>query len=778
MPPRRWPSARTLEEGTPMSFDFSDDQLLQAMPASLREWMATGSRGAAAPDTSSAPEPSRRRFLKMTGASGLALGLYPLAVSAAAASDAASAIKPTGQPSAFVEITPQGQVIVTINRLEFGQGVQTALPLILAEEMDADWTQVDARLGTNDPAYVDPVMGMHITGGSSSIRNSFTQYRELGARVRAMLVMAAAAQLKTDPARLRTERGEVIAPDGRRASYGELAQAAMALPVPEKVVLKDPKSFKLIGQPTSRLDARAKSTGHQSYGIDVRLPGMLTAVIARPPVFGARIRTLNDQAARAVRGVRGVFRLRLDQGAEGVAVLADGYWPAHQARDALQITWDSEGVDKVDTEAQLAQYRQLAGQSGPRRFDADMSPLAAAPIQIEAEYVFPYLAHAAMEPLNCTVQLDEQGARIWTGSQAPGMDAAAAAEVLGLKPEQVHVAVQSAGGGFGRRSMGMRDFVVDTCRVALAARDAGLNVPVRLLWSREDDMRGGYYRPVHLHRAHIGLDRSGKVLAWDHALVAQSITDGTAFGKFMIHDGIDGTAVEGMRDPYPVPMRLTVHHPKRNVQVHWWRSVGSTHTAFVMETLIDEIAQRSAQDPVAYRLAAFGDQHPRHRDALRLAVEKSQYGQRTLPAGHAWGVAVHQAFGTVVAYVLEASIRDGQPVIHRVTAGVHCNLAVNPRTIEAQIQGAAVMGLSTCMPGSEITLRQGEVQQHNFNDYVVARITEMPTAFDVHLVPSGDAPTGIGEPGLAPLAPALANAMARLTGQRIRRLPFPPLKPA
>ena len=683
-------------------------------------------------------------------------------------------MKPTQQPSAFVAIAPNGEVTVAINRLEFGQGVQTGLPMILAEELDADWNLVRSRHGSNDAAYVDPLFGIHLTGGSHSIKNSFTQYRELGARARAMLLAAAAARWNVDVATLRTEAGTVLGPGGRKLGYGELAEAAMALPVPEKVTLKDPKDFRIIGRPTARIDARAKSSGRQDFGIDVRLPGQLTAVVARPPVFGARLASVDDSAASVLKGVKAVLRVPLDRGGEGVAVVADGYWPALQGREALKLQWDTSAVEKVDSEQQLAHYRELANRPGPRKLDADMTPLATAPRRLEAEFVFPYLAHAAMEPLNCTVALADGRAEVWTGSQCPGLDAAAVARVLGLEPGQVKVHVQMAGGGFGRRFAATSDFVVEACEIAKAARTAGLNAPVRTLWSREDDMRGGYYRPMHLHRARIGFDERGKVLAWDHVIVGQSITTGTVFGKFQVKDGIDATATEGMRDPYPVPMRLTVHHPVLNVPVLWWRSVGSTHTAFVMETLIDEIARTTKQDPVAYRMGLFGDKHPRHRAALQLAVDKSGYGKQALPAGRAWGVAVHQSFASVVAYVVEASVQSGQPVLHRVTAGVHCNLAVNPLSVEAQVQGAAVMGLSMCLPGSAITLKDGVVEQSNFGDFTVARMTDMPPAFEVHIVPSAEPPTGMGEPGLPPFAPAFANAIARLTGKPMRQLPFTP----
>jgi isoquinoline 1-oxidoreductase subunit beta len=713
----------------------------------------------------------RRSFLKLAGAGGLALGAFPHIALAEAAGQGASTLKPTQQPSAFVQIAGNGEVTVTINRLEFGQGVHTALPMILAEELDADWSLVRSRHGSNDAAYVDPLFGIHLTGGSHSIKNSFTQYRELGARARAMLLNAAAARWKVDVATLRTEAGTVLGPGGRRLGYGELAEVAMALPVPEKVTLKDPKDFRIIGRPTPRLDARAKSSGRQDYGIDIRLPGQLTAVVARPPVFGARLASVDDGAARAVKGVRAVLRVPLDGGAEGIAVVADGYWQATQGREALKLQWDISAVEKVDSERQLAEYRELAARPGPRKLDADMAPLATAPRHLEAEFVFPYLAHAPMEPLNCTVALTEGGAELWVGSQCAGLDAAAAARVLDLKPEQVVVHVQMAGGGFGRRFSSTSDTVVEACAIAKAARAAGLNAPVRTLWSREDDMRGGYYRPMHLHSASIGFDDQGKVLAWDHVIVGQSITTGSVFEQFQVKNGIDATATEGMRDPYPLPMRLTVHHPKLNVPVLWWRSVGSTHTAFVMETLLDEIARTTKQDPVAYRMDLFGDKHPRHRAALQLAVDKSGYGKTSLPAGRARGVAVHESFDSVVAYVVEASVKDGQPILHRVTAGIHCNLAVNPRTVEAQVQGAAIMGLSMCLRGSAITLKDGVVEQSNFGDYTVARITDVPE-FDVNIVPSAEPPTGMGEPGLPPLAPAFANAIAQLTGKPLRQLPF------
>ena len=742
------------------------------LPKALQAMLARDADGPA-------PGIARRSFLKFGAAGGLsggfALGAFPPSAQAQADGGApAAGLKPTQQPSAFVHIARDGIVTVTINRLDFGQGVQTALPMILAEELDADWSKVRSVHGSNDPAYADPAFGMHLTGGSNSIANSYVQYRELGARTRAMLVAAAAERWKVGASSLSTGNGMVLGPGGKRIAYGELAEAAMAQPVPDKVSLKDPKNFRLIGQPTTRLDARAKSSGRQSYGIDIRLPGMLTAVVARPTVFGAKLKTVDDSAAKAVKGVRAVLRVPTDGGGEGVAVIADGYWPAKQGRDALKAEWNTASAERVDSARQLEQYRALAKQPGPRKFDADVSALAdatKAAHRIEAEFVFPYLAHAPMEPLNCTVQLQGDRAELWMGSQMPGLDGMAAAQALGVPPQNVKVHVQMAGGGFGRRAIGSSDYVVEAGAVAKAAQTAGIAAPIRTLWSREDDIRGGYYRPMHLHSARIGFDGQGRVTAWDHVIVGQSIVAGTPFESMMVKDGIDATAVEGMKEPYELPMRLTVQHPKLNVPVLWWRSVGSTHTAFVMETLIDEIARTTKQDPVAYRLKLIGDKHPRHRAALQLAVDKSGYGKKQLPAGRAWGVALHESFNSVVAYVVEASVQDGKPVLHRATAGVHCNFVVNPRTIEAQVQGAALMGLSMCLPGAAITLKDGLVEQSNFGDFTVPRITDMPQ-IAVHTVPSAEAPTGMGEPGLPPLAPAFANAVARLTGKPLRELPF------
>ncbi|WP_296943158.1 xanthine dehydrogenase family protein molybdopterin-binding subunit [uncultured Massilia sp.] len=714
---------------------------------------------------------SRRGFLKAGAgaAGGLVLGfMLPGGGRLARAAEAKPVVY---APNAFVRVAPDDTVTVIVNRLEFGQGVHTALPMVIADELDADWRQMRSELAPAGDVYKDPVFGMQITGGSGTIAHSFTQYREVGARARAMLVAAAAQQWNVDPARCRTDKGTVIGPAGQKARYGALADAAARLPVPQAVTLKDQKQFRYIGKPMARLDARAKSTGSQQFGLDVKLDGCKVAVVAHPPVFGARPATFDAARARAIKGVVAVLEIPADRGGRAVAVVADGYWPAKQGRDALAIEWDTAAVEKADSARQLAQFTETSKTPGASSRKADVSKLANAPKKISAVYEFPYLAHAPMEPINCTVDLKDDACTLWVGSQFQTGDRAAAAATAGLKPEQVTLHTMMAGGGFGRRGVPTSDFIVEAVNIAKAYKAAGNTGPVKMIWSREDDIKGGYYRPSHVHRADLGLDDKGNIVAWNHVIVGQSIAAGTPFEGFMIKDGVDSTMVEGMGEPYAVPLNLSAHIAKANVPVLWWRSVGSTHTAFVMETLIDEAAHAAGADPVAYRKKLIDPKHARHHAALDLAVAKSGYGKKVLPKGHAWGVAVHESFNTVVAYVVEASIKDGAPKLHRVTAGVHCNLAVNPLTIEAQMQGAALMGLGMTLPGAAITLKDGVVEQQNFGDYVVARMNDMPH-IDVHLVPSQDAPTGIGEPGLPPLAPAFANAVFRLTGKRLRKLPF------
>lgn len=723
------------------------------------------------------PKLTRRSFTAMSLGGVVGLALMPLPAPKARAQQTppvAPGQKPTEQPAAFVSIAKDGTTTVLCNRLDMGQGIETALAMICAEELGVNWAQVKTGFGNQKGHYVDPVIGMHLTGGSNSIKNSYVQYRELGARTKAMLIAAAAKQWQVSETSLVAEHG-VVTGQGKTATYGELFDSAMQQPIPEKVVLKAPKDFQLIGKPTGLKVSRAKSSGQQSYGVDIQLPGMLVAVLAHPPVFGARFKSFDATAAEKVPGVRAVLVVDLDRGAKGLAVVAEGYWPAKLGRDALTVDWDTGGVDKPDTAILLAQYKSLSKTPGTlapgAAFQADTSKLATAPHKINAEFVFPYLNHAQMEPLACTVDLRADGCQLYYAAQMPGIDAGAVARATGLPPEKISIQVLMGGGGFGRRAVPTSEYVLESVSVAKALAAAGKRAPVKVMWSREDDVKAGYYRPMAVHRAEIGFDAQGQVLAWDHRIVCQSIGVGTPFEGWMVKDSVDSTATEGMGAPYKVPLRLSVHHPKVNVPVLWWRSVGSTHTAFVMETLVDEIAQATRQDPVAYRLKLMGDGHPRHKAALQLAVEKSGYGKKPLPAGVQWGVAVHESFESVVAYVVQASVKKGRPVVHSVTAGVHCNLCVNPRTVEAQVQGAANMALSTTLAGHAITFKDGVVEQSNYHDFPPVRMPEA-VAVSVHIVPSNDPPTGMGEPGLPPFAPALANAVRRATGQAVRELPL------
>lgn len=714
---------------------------------------------------------SRRGFLKagaLTGG-GLVLGFTIPAANRFAA--AAEAPKPVYAPNAFLRIAPDNTVTVMVNRLEFGQGVNTSLPMLIAEDLDADWSQMRSALAPAGDVYKDPVFGMQMTGGSGTIAHSFVQYREIGAKARAMLVAAAADQWKVTPAQCRTAKGFVYGPAAQKASYGSLADAAMRQTMPATVALKAPRDFTIVGKPTRRIDARAKSSGKQQFGIDFSLPNTKVAVVARAPVFGARVAKLDASKARAIPGVIEVLEVPLDRGGRGVAVIADGYWPAKTGREALVIDWDAGSLEKVSTVEQMNAFAALAKTPGAVVKANDISKLAGAPKKISAVYEFPYLAHAPMEPLNCVVDLTANGCTIWSGTQFPGGDQAAAAAVLGMKAEQVTVNTMMAGGGFGRRGVPSADYVTEAVNVAKAYRAAGKSGPLKVIWSREDDIKGGYYRPSHVHRADIGVGADGKIVAWDHVVVGQSIMSGTMFEGFAVKNGVDNTMVEGMGEPYSVPLNLSAHIVKANVPVLWWRSVGSTHTAFVMETLIDEAAHAAGVDPVAYRKTLIDPKHTRHLAALDLAVAKSGYGKRKLPKGRAWGVAMHESFNTVVAFVVEASVKDGVPKLHNVCAGVHCNLAVNPMTIEAQVQSAVLMAVGTTLPGAAITLKDGVVEQQNFGEYIVARMPDMPKV-EVYTVASNEAPTGMGEPGLPPLAPAYANAIFKLTGKRLRKLPF------
>ena len=715
---------------------------------------------------------SRRAFLAASGtaAGGLLVSLYfdrPLHAQQPAQNPR---IYP---PDAFIEIKPDGNIVIQVNRLEFGQGVQTALPMLLADEMDADWSQVVAELAPAADIYRDPMRGFQMVGGSGSIATSFQQYRELGARTRAMLVAAAAARWTVAPEQCRTEASVVRGPGGQAAKYAELATDAARISVPATVQLKKPADFRLIGKQVRRLDSRAKCDGSLKFGLDLDLPGMKVALVAHPPVFGARPKSVDDTAARSITGVANVFQIPTVSGGAAVAVVADKFWTAKQARDALKVEWDLTAVERPDSAALWATYRQLAGTPGNvavTRGDRAALDALASGDRIVAEYEFPFLAHSPMEPLNTTVRFDEGRAEVWAGSQFQTVDQAAIAEVLGLKPEQVTFHTEMAGGGFGRRATA--DSHVQREAAEIAKRVPG--TPVKVIWTREDDVQGGYYRPMHAHRVEVGVGRDGLPVAWRHVVVGQSIVAGTIFAGFMIKNGVDATAVEGVADTdYAIPnFHVSVHHPTPNVPVLWWRSVGHTHTAFVMETLIDELAARAKMDPIAYRRRLLNPDAKKLRAALDLMEEKSAPWRAKLARNHAAGIACHECFGTAVACSVDVSIENNRPKIHRATVAIDAGLVVNPLSVEAQCQGGLSFGVSQLMAKGAITLKDGRVEQSNFDAYTPPYIMDAPVAVDVHIVPTTENPTGCGEPPVPVISPAVVNALTKLTGKRYRTLPL------
>jgi isoquinoline 1-oxidoreductase beta subunit len=720
---------------------------------------------------------NRRGFLHVSfaAASGLLVSLYlDTSPKGALAQEAPMPVQQPKiyPPDAFVNIRPDGKIVIQVNRLEFGQGVQTALPMLLADEMDADWTNVIAELAPAADVYKDPVFGIQIVGGSGSIAHSFQQYRELGAKTRAMLVAAAAERWNTTADKCRTEAGVVHGPNGQHATYAELAAGAARKPVPAKVSLKTPSEFRLVGKHVKRIDSRPKCNGSLKFGLDLDLPGMKVAVVAHPPVFGGRVKRIVDDDARRVEGVLNIFEIPLAKGT-GVAVVADKFWPAKLARSRLKIDWDLTGVEQPDTAELWTSYRQLGqtpGNVAVNRGDANAIDKVAAGNRVIAEYEFPFLAHAPMEPLNTTVRFDGDRAETWAGSQFQTVDQMAVAEVLGLKPEQVTFHTEMAGGGFGRRAV--PDSHIQREAAVIAKRLRG--TPVKLIWTREDDVPGGYYRPMHYHRVEVGVRPDGLPAAWRHVIVGQSILAGTPFESMLVKNGVDETATEGTSDTqYNIPnMHLSVHHPKVNVPVLWWRSVGHTHNAFVMETLIDELATRAHMDPIAYRRKLLKPDAKKLLSTLELLDKASASWRNSLPRGHALGVSCHECFGTGVACAVDVSIENKRPKIHRATVAVDCGIAVNPLTIESQFQAGLGFGATQLMPKGAITLKNGIVEQRNFDGYAPPYIMDAPMAVDVHIVPSSEAPTGCGEPPVPVISPAVVNALARLTGKRYRTLPL------
>jgi isoquinoline 1-oxidoreductase beta subunit len=706
---------------------------------------------------------SRRRFLQASALAGggLVLGVYlPQLDSRARAADEKA--RPFA-PNAFVRIGTDDSVTVLINHSEMGQGTFTSLAMLVAEELDADWGKVRAEHAPVDPAYNHTGFGIQMVGGSTSTWTEWERLRKAGASARAMLIAAAAQKWKVEPATCRAENGQVVHKDAGRLSFGQLAEQAARLPPPRDVTLKNPKDFKIIGKPTKRLDTPEKINGTGVFGLDVTLPGMLVALVARPPVFGGKLKSFHADKAKAVPGVRHV--LAIDR---GVAVVADGFWPARLGREALEIVWDEGPLATLDSRTQREQYAELAARPGAvaRKEGDAAAALDKAAQKLAAVYEVPYLAHAPMEPLNCVADVRPDGCDVWTGTQWQTGDRDTAAQVAGLKPEQVHLHTTLLGGGFGRRAVLDSHFVREAVQISKA-----IKAPVKVVWTREDDIRGGFYRPAASHTISGGIDAAGNPVAWRHRIVCQSFIAGTPFEAFIIKDGVDGTAVEGAADlPYQVPHLLVDwHQAPGGVPTLWWRSVGHSHNAFVVETFLDDLAGAAGKDPYEYRRALLG-KHPRHKRVLELAADKAGWGKPP-PEGRGRGIAVHESFGSFVAQVAEVSVsREGKVRVHRVVCAIDCGPTVNPDGIRAQMESGIVFGLTAALYG-QITFEKGRVKQRNFHDYPMLRMNEMPEV-ETHIVASTDKMGGVGETGVPPIAPAVANALFALTGKRVRRLPI------
>jgi isoquinoline 1-oxidoreductase subunit beta len=708
------------------------------------------------------PGVDRRQFLKTSA--GLVIG-FTIAPRPGLSALQAPATKPLPDPNAFLRIGMDESVTVLLAHSEMGQGIWTTLPMLVAEELGCDWTKVRVEHAPAAPAYAHTAYGMQMTGGSTSTWSEFDRYRQAGAMAREMLIAAAADRWKVDASACRTEKGYVVH-EGHRISFGQVAAAAQASKPPAQVKLKDRKEWRLLGKPTKRLDSPEKVTGRAQFGMDVRLPGMLTAVVARSPVFGGKVKSLRAEKAKAIPGVKTVVEIP-----SGVAVVAEHFWAAKLGRDALEIEWDLGPGVQLDTDRMREDFRAMAATPGAKAAAAGdvEAGMRSAAKTVEAEYELPYLAHATMEPMNCTVRIAADGSEIWAGTQFQTMDQKNAAEILGLKPEQVKVHTTFLGGGFGRRATPTSDVVSEAVHVAKAA---GGGAPIRTVWTREDDMRGGYYRPMWLHRVRVGLGSDGTPASWRQTIVGQSILAGTPFEAMMVKNGVDQTSVEGAADsPYVkgTPSHLVdLHSPRTVIPVLWWRSVGHTHTAFVMETFVDALAIEAKQDPLNYRRKLLKD-HPRHLGVLNLAAEKAGW-RDPLPEGLFRGLAVHESFESFVAEVAEVSVADGRVRVHRVVCAVDCGVCANPAGVEAQIQGGVAFGLTAALYG-ELTFKAGRVRQSNFHDYPLLRLKDMPKV-EVHIVSSSEKSGGIGEVGVPPIAPAVANAVFAATGKRLRRLPL------
>jgi isoquinoline 1-oxidoreductase beta subunit len=707
---------------------------------------------------------NRRAFLKSTtlAAGGLLVGFY---VPAGTKKKQLPAGDNMLVPNAFLRIGEDDTVTVILSRCEMGQGIWTGLCMLIAEELDADWKMIRAEHSPAAVIYYHTMYGTQRTGGSTSLSSEFDRYRKAGATARQMLVLAAASRMNVPVSECRTENGYVIAGD-KKMRYGELVSTAVTLTAPTEVTLKDPANWKIIGhKKIRRLDTPDKINGKAVFGMDVHFPGMLTAMIARPPVPGAKVKSFDEKAAMAIPGVKQVVQVP-----QGIAVLAEDTWTASQGRKALKVDWDNTANASLGSTGLLADMKKRADSGGlvaTNTGNLDEGFKKAVKV-VEAEYFQPFLAHAPMEPLNCTVNLSDDKCEVWTGTQTQTDDQRAAAEVTGLPLDKVFINTVMLGGSFGRRNITRSDFVREAVEVAKASGKL-----VKVVWTREDDIQGGFYRPAFLHRFKVGLDESGMPIAWKQVSVGQSVMTGGPFEKLAVINGIDMFSIEGMQTAAHIKaipnQRIELNTPEYPILIDNWRAVGVSHTIFAMESLADEMARAAGKDPVAYRRMLYKTE-PRVVGVLNLAAEKSGWGQK-LAAGKGRGIAVYEAVSSYAAIVVEVTAaRNGVVKIDKVTCAIDCGIPINPDGIIAQTEGSLTFGLSTALY-SEITLKEGRVQQKNFYNYPILRMNEMPH-IEVFIVPSAEKPTGVGEATVGQVMPALTNAIFAATGKRIRNLPI------
>ena len=713
----------------------------------------------------------RRAFLKGAGAAtvtALTIGFEWIGSPRADALAASQSSAPFA-PNAFVRIGMDNSITVIAKHVELGQGAYTGLATVLADELDADWAQVRVESAPADATrYANLAFGkIQGTGGSSAIANSWPQLRDAGAKARAMLLTAAANEWHVPLGELTVDKSVIFhAASKRQATFGSLVKKAAALPVPQTVQLKDPKDFKLIGQRLARVDVAAKCDGTALFTIDVEMPGMLVALLKRSPLFGGKVKSFDGNAAMQVPGVAKVVQVP-----GGVAVVAKSFWAAKQGRDALKVDWDDSNAEKRSSAAMMDEFRRLADQPAlPARKEGDAKKaIGDAARRVSASFEFPFLAHAPMEPLAAVVKLDAKTCEIWTGDQFQTIDQLNAAHAAGLEPGQVSIHTLYAGGSFGRRANTVSDYIVEAVSIAKAYGADG--TPIKLQWTREDDIHGGFYRPMYFHKLEAGLNAQNELTGWHHVIVGQSIMAGTIFAAGM-KNGIDATSVEGAANiAYAIPnIAVDLSTTKSGVPVLWWRVVGSSHTTFAVEAFIDEVAHAAGADPYTFRRKLL-EHAPRMKAVLELAADKAGWTSSALPKGSGRGIAVCEAFNSFVAQVAEVSVDEaGRVKVDRVVCAVDCGTAVNPDIIKAQMEGGIGFGLSAALYGA-ITLRDGRVEQSNFNDYRVLRMNEAPKV-EVYIMPSTEKPTGVGEPGVAPVGPAVANAVFAATGKRMYLFPF------